>query len=273
MYNFTFIIEALNNAFLPPFTGHIIRAAILKTISQENAALAGKLHEGNKIRPFSLSPIIPYKSRLHRTKRGEIKVQEGETFQFRLGILSSELAQQLVTITLAKERLKFQLAKGQFKIVSINIEQSTAEELLTPSTPLPKKMRFVFHTPTYLSILSQDFPLRFPDPRYIFTNLARLWNTFAPPTTQIDEEAFYNWLSEHVSISGYDLTTRSAYISKGAPIIGFKGWVHYSLSEEKGDGAGYLQWVHALASFAEYSNIGGGRTAGFGCVSYEPKKE
>ena len=87
----------------------------------------------------------------------------------------------------------------------------------------------------------------------------------------VNEEELYEWLENNLSISGYDLKTRSAYISKGAPVIGFKGWVNYNLSEE--ERSGYQKWVDVLAKFAAYSNVGGGRTAGFGCVSYRPRND
>lgn len=51
--------------------------------------------------------------------------------------------------------------------------------------------------------------------------------------------------------------------------VGFVGTVRLSLSEDAYSRR-YAKVVDALLRFAEYSNIGGNRTAGFGVVNYIP---
>ena len=114
--------------------------------------------------------------------------------------------------------------------------------------------------------------MRFPDPRYLYGNLANIWNSCMGEIVKVDKEALVGWVSDHLSVSGYNLRTRTQYISKGAMKIGFTGWANYQLSTKETDEKSYAAWVHALSKFAEFSNVGGGRTAGFGCVRYYPKK-
>ncbi|MHA1876625.1 MAG: CRISPR-associated endoribonuclease Cas6 [Promethearchaeota archaeon] len=269
MYNFEFTIIGKKPTLLPPFTGHLIRGALLKTISDFDKQLAEKLHEGNKIRPYSISPLFPLKQRyFKRSNRGEIIVEKEGFLAFRLGILSSSLAEKMVKITLQKEEMTINLAGGEFKVFSISIRKTSTAELFHNKNPLSKKYTLQFLTPTYFNLAKQDFPLRFPDPRYLYMNLANLWNSFNEDGILINQEEFFSWVENHVSISGYNLKTRSAYIAKGAPKIGFKGWVHFQLSGEEN----YQKWIDVLSSFAEYSNVGSGRTAGFGCVKYFPKE-
>jgi CRISPR-associated endoribonuclease Cas6 len=269
MIKFNFLLQAQNKGLLPSYTGHIVRGAVLTKIQEHRPKVADLLHEENVIRPYSISPLFPHRERIYRTRRGEIKVREGDTLQFNLGALTNELAQEVLQINLLKEKVNFTLTKVDFTTQTIKVERLDEQELFKEGGYT--KFRLEFLTPTYFSIKKQDFPLRFPDPRYLFSNIANIWNAHQPADgILIDQEDFYEWLENNVSISGYDLRTRTAYISKGAPVIGFKGWAHYRLSEEDKK---YHEWINALCNYAEISNIGGGRTAGFGCIRYKPKRQ
>jgi len=258
---------AQNDCLLPAYTGQIIRGAILQLITKHDQTLSDKLHESNKIRPYSVSPVNGYKSRLKRTRRGEIIVDKGSMFKFRMGLLTNDLAERMVKITLQKEVMNLKLGDGEFSVSSIEIKKKSAKELLTDQIENPTSLTLSFITPTYFTMAKQEFPMRFPDPRYLFMNLTSLWNTFIEEKIKVDREEFFQWLEDHISINAYQLSTYTVFIAKGTLKIGFKGWVKYRLSgDEK-----YQQWIHALAQFAEFSNIGANRTAGLGCVLYNKR--
>jgi len=263
MFNFEFILSTKTKGILPSFTGHILRGAILKLINKHDKELAEKLHEGNKVRAYSISPLHSVGKQINRTKRGEIIVEENELMKFRFGVLTKKLAERMVKITILEEQMILNLVNIKFEINRVEIKKTTAKELLEKN-PESNKFQLKFITPTYFNIAKQDFPLRFPDPRYLFMNLATLWNTFNEDKILVDQEELFEWIENHVSITGYNLQTRSEYIAKGVPKIGFKGWTHFQLSgDEK-----YQQWITTLCSFAEFSNVGANRTAGFGCVKF-----
>ncbi|MBD3193046.1 MAG: CRISPR system precrRNA processing endoribonuclease RAMP protein Cas6 [Candidatus Heimdallarchaeota archaeon] len=267
IYKLTFVLRNKEKALLPAYTGHIIRGAVLAKIREEDKELSEELHKSNKIRPYRLSPLLPYKSsKFHRTRRGEIKLPKNFPVIFQMGILHQRLAQAIIKIMLEQQNNGFSLIKHDFSIEKIEIETKTAIDLLKNGDLPANKFKIIFHTPTYFNISKQPFPLRFPDPRYLFMNLASIWNAFNTKA-QINKEEFYNWLENNLSVSGFELKTRTAYISKGAPKIGCQGWVHYRLSKDET----YNNWVPALALFGETSNVGGGRTAGFGCIEFEPR--
>ncbi len=269
MINFEIMLIALNNCLLPSFTGQLIRGSILQLIGKHNQEFADNLHEGNKIRPYSISPIMGYKNRLKRTRRREIIIDKGSMFKFRMGILTEELAERMVKISLQKDEMKLLLAEGEFKVVSIEIKKKNVKELLMEKEQLPSTFSLSFLTPTYFNIAKQEFPMRYPDPRYVFMNLATLWNAFNEEQAMVDKTGLFSWLENHISINAYNLSTHSVYLAKNAPKIGFKGWVRYQLSGEED----YRRWIHALAQFAEFSNVGANRTAGFGCVKYRIKNK
>lgn len=269
MINFDISLIAQNNCLLPPFTGNLIRGAIFQLIAIHDQGFADKLHEGNTIRPYSISPILGFKNRMKRTRRGEIIIEKGTMFKFRMGILTSKLAEKMVKITLQQNEMKIKFAEGEFKVASFEIKTKSAKELLLEERERPTKFSLRFLTPTYFNISKQEFPMRFPEPRYLFMNLATLWNAFSEEKILVDHTELFNWVENHISVNAYDLQTRTVYIAKNAPKIGFKGWVRYQLSGEKK----YQQWIHALAQYAEFSNVGANRTAGLGCVKYRPEKK
>jgi len=266
LYNFEFKLKAVKKCLLPSFTGQLIRGAILQIIKESDEILSEKLHEGNKIRPYSVSPLRLIDKEISRTKRGEIIIEKDSTLRFRLGILMNELAERIVKITLQKEEMKFYLAEGEFKVINLDVKKKSVKELLLEEIINLNSLSLNFVTPTYFNIAKQEFPLRFPDPRYLYMNLTSLWNTFNKKVL-VDQEEFYSWIENHISINAYNLKTKTVQIAKGAPKIGFKGWVKYKLS---GD-TNYQQWIHSLSKYAEFSNIGANRTAGLGCVQYISK--
>ncbi|MHA1124630.1 MAG: CRISPR-associated endoribonuclease Cas6 [Candidatus Heimdallarchaeota archaeon] len=267
MYNFTFLLKTKEEGILPAFTGPLIRGSILNAIKQFDLELSDRLHESNYLRPYSISPLIAFQSKTKRTRRGEIIIEKESIYKFRLGLLTNELAERMVKLTLQKDLMVLKLANIDFKVITIEISKNTTKELLASTIENPSKLTLSFITPTYFTMAKQDFPMRFPDPRYLFMNLTSLWNAFNEEIIIVDKEAFFQWIENHVSINAYKLSTHTVFIAKGARKIGFKGWTRFQLSGEES----YQRWIHALAQFAEFSNIGANRTAGLGCVRYKPK--
>ncbi len=264
MYNFIFMLETKSNCLLPSFTGQIIRGALLSTINEFDATFAEKLHKGNDIRPYAVSPLMGHEGRLNRTRRNEIIVSKDRTYKFRMGILSSDLAEQMIKISLQNDKMRLQLADAKFTVSSIEIKKKTIKELLDCDDQQSKFIELSFLTPSCFNIAGKDFPMRFPDPRFLFMNLATLWNTFNEEQVFIDRSEFFTWLESNISINRYKLSTHRVYTAKNTPKIGFKGFIRYRLSDDNK----YQSWIHALAQYAEFSNVGSNRTAGLGCVKY-----
>ncbi|MHA1347480.1 MAG: CRISPR system precrRNA processing endoribonuclease RAMP protein Cas6 [Candidatus Heimdallarchaeaceae archaeon] len=265
---FEFLLTAKENCLLPSFTGSLVRGAFLSLIKSKDSILSDKLHEGNKKRPFSLTPVFRFNESLARTRRGEIVVKKNEKYFFRLGVLTEELADLIETIALAALQSTIELAANKFTLLQVSREKKTTKDLLLTNELLPEIFSLVFKSPTYLTINATKFPLRFPDSRYVFMNLAKLWNIFNNDQTLIDEDDFFGWLGHNVSVNAHKLKTQLVYTAPTTKKIGFKGWVRYKLS----DNLKYRSWVHLLAQYAEFSNVGGNRTAGLGYVEYLKEK-
>ncbi|MEM2082658.1 MAG: CRISPR system precrRNA processing endoribonuclease RAMP protein Cas6 [Candidatus Bathyarchaeia archaeon] len=72
-----------------------------------------------------------------------------------------------------------------------------------------------------------------------------------------------------MGISGYELATHRVLMGK-KKALGFTGWASY---EVRGGGDEWARLTWLMAKFAEYSNVGGNRTGGFGVVKFEPRPE
>ena len=65
-----------------------------------------------------------------------------------------------------------------------------------------------------------------------------------------------------MGVSEYELWTRLA-VMKRKKVTGFVGWVTYELKDKESE---WNKVTCMLAKFAEYANVGGNRTGGFGVV-------
>ena len=119
-------------------------------------------------------------------------------------------------------------------------------------------------------------PYRFlplPDPVLLFRSLARLWRRFS--NLDIGIKGFMNWVEMGgVAIYGYPsgIRTYKAYDHQTDKwSIGFLGSVYYNMPDDIFEPK-MAKVAEALLKFGEYSNVGGGRTAGLGMVRYRATK-
>ena len=117
--------------------------------------------------------------------------------------------------------------------------------------------------PYYFASLGSGYHWMFPDASKGFSGLMRCWNLFSDGRLFGKEKyvAYREWLGKNVGVSEYDLWTRLAVMQR-KKAKGFVGWVTYEKDKE-------CEWnkiMYMLVKFAEYANVGGNRTGGFGVV-------
>jgi len=105
----------------------------------------------------------------------------------------------------------------------------------------------------------------YPEPVQVFSNLMRVWDAFSDSRVFGEEglTSYKEWLRIHIGVSAYILETRLAEMGK-KKAVGFTGWVEYEMDAQDD----WNRVTVALARFAEYSNIGGNRTGGFGVTKF-----
>ena len=113
-----------------------------------------------------------------------------------------------------------------------------------------------FRTPTYLASLNSNYHWMVPDPVKVFCSLMRRWNQFSDSRRFSKEEyvAYKDWLQKNVGVSRYTLQTRIGQCVK-------TNKPRYSNLRTIQP---HNKITHMLAHYAEYTNIGGNKTAAYG---------
>lgn len=208
-----------------------------------------ELHKPNQIRPYAIS----------------VK-NDAQQIRFELIILTEDFSKAILDYILALNEFVINVNQSEYILLKIDLETVKMETLMKQGRKVSKfNLRFL--TPTYFNIIGRNFDMRVPEPTFLFENIAHIWNKFAPEGCGIDFSGLYEWLSKNVFISSYNLKTRAFHIGKEAPVIGCTGWVTYLVKDPEN---GYALWLDILLQFAEYSNLGGNRTAACGVIKYEP---
>lgn len=241
---------------IPSHSGSIVRGAFLNLISTIDYSLADKLHNGNNVRPYSVESIKKISGEYIKNRRNDLIVKKGELLKLKLKVLDSDILRALIEHFMQSSLPKIDLV-GKEYVISDLVYNIKRVELKKRAF----KLKVNFLSPTYFSMISREDSMYFPEPKYLFMNLAKLWNLYNKEVF-IPEKQFYEWLDKNARINDYSTRTKRVYIGKSTPIKGFQGWAVYRFLEEEN----FLPWIHVLAKFGELSNVGGSRTAGFGVM-------
>ena len=247
-------------AWLPSYTGHLVRAVVLGIVHTSNSSMAGALHEANKPKPYSVTSLN-FRSTARTTDSYSIDSSYPATFKVRF--LEDEYASDFLSSLKRNDTINF--GGTNFRVIRIHV-RTLSYQALVNQTNEADVFQLIFKSPTYLASKMSGFHYLFPEPVRLFLNLAKLWNRFAQGFEIADLNAYARWLRNDIGVTGYELRTRQTTFGE-RQAVGFKGWVNFRLMERN-------QWNKAtltLAKFAELSNVGANRTGGFGVVRFYPK--
>ncbi|MEM2365278.1 MAG: CRISPR-associated endoribonuclease Cas6 [Candidatus Bathyarchaeia archaeon] len=247
---------------LPKFTGYISRALLLNLLGQSSPSAAMCLHEPNKPKPYSVTPLF-FKSKL-KAEAGYL-LDAAYPCEVAFRFLDEGLAKLALDCLLKKDRLL--IIDVFLRIESMEAKHESYEDLEASAEPI-EAFRLYFRTPTYFKELGSPFHGLFPEPKKVFPGLLKLWGRFSGRGAKPLSE-YRAWIDGNLGISGYELATHRVLMGK-KKALGFTGWASYKVRGE-GDDWARLTWL--MAKFAEYSNVGGNRTGGFGVVKFEPRPE
>ena len=241
---------------LPFFTGHVARGLLLHIIRQIDPSAAGVLHELDVSKPYSVTPL-----RFRCASRVENGFVLDAAYPCRVGFrfLSDELAGYVLRFF--ERQNSVMIFDTVFRIASLSIKSKSYGDLEREANAV-KRFRLVFETPTYLPCLGSSYRWMFPDAVRVFCGLMRVWNKFSEDRRFSKEEflAFKEWLAKNVGVCGYRLGTRLA-VMRNKKAVGFVGWCAYEMGDLESE---WNRVTVMLAKYAEYSNIGGNKTAGYG---------
>ena len=245
---------------LPFFTGYVSRGLLLHVLRVVDPSLSSSLHKSDVPKPYSVTPI---------KFRAEEKIETGYIVD---SSFPCKVCFRFLRESLAQHFLKYFYKSSSvmiydtvFHVSSLRVHSEDYKGLWESVEEPVDAFRLVFRTPTYLAVLGSDHHYLFPDHMRIFPNLLRLWNMFSDYKKFSKEEflEYRSWLLRNMGVSQHRLSTRIAYMGD-KKAVGFVGWASYEM--KKRDEWNRLTCV--LAKYAEYSNVGGNRTGGFGVTKH-----
>lgn len=254
-------LQAEKEVFLPLFTGHIARGLLLHMLQQVNPAISIHLHEPNVPKPYSVTPLY-FKSK-SKTKEG-YTLDPAFPCRLKMRFLEDEYVPEMLKYFNQKSTIL--IFDTFFHISSLSISIKEYATIIKESKNI-EAFRLYFKTPTYLASLGAGFHCLFPDPQKVFLSLMRLWNQYSTTKKHTEEEVkkYRDWLVENLGVTQHKLQTQLV-IMKVKKVTGFMGWTTYKMKKMDT----WNKTTSILARFAEYSNVGGNRTAGFGVVKFVP---
>jgi CRISPR-associated endoribonuclease Cas6 len=250
-------------AVLPFFTGHVARGLLLHFVRQVDPGASGLLHELNVSKPYSVTPL-----RFRSRGRAEGGYVLDPMFPCRVSFRFLKDEYSTFLLSFFQKQNSVLVFDTVFRIASLSVNCKSYEEL-EKEAEVADAFRLSFRSPTYFASLGSVYHWMFPDAVKVFSGLMRCWNLFSDGRRFGKEEyvAYREWLGKNVGVSEYELWTRLA-VMKRKKVTGFVGWVTYELKDLKSE---WNKVTVMLAKFAEYANIGGNKTGGFGVVKMQQK--
>ncbi|MDJ0274755.1 MAG: CRISPR system precrRNA processing endoribonuclease RAMP protein Cas6 [Aigarchaeota archaeon] len=268
------------------FSGFAVRGVFYELLNKVDVNYSDLLHMGKSLAPFAVKPlsfdmaatryvfrhIFPHSNVWLRILTFDRRVFEAWRKILTEGML---------------ERVR--LVGHEFTVVEIRLVIHDPMALFPENTAESDAgFRVKFETPTFFRMSSSTITSQVPKiskvsirnlkpayryvplplPSLMFRSLARLWTTFVDPTFNYRE--FLEWVDAGgIAISGFPsgIYTQRLYehptLNKW--VVGFTGTVYYSIPEDLRQKR-MVRTAMGLLKFGELSNVGGGRTAGFGSM-------
>jgi len=275
------------------FSGFASRGLFYELVKRVDREKADELHSLRRLSPFSSTPVMLLTS--EEPKVVYRAIPKNMTCSIKFTIFDSRFVKLILESLFHREK-PLKLVDSEIEIVDVSISYEKYSRLLNEAEPI-KKFMINFLTPTFFRIspliASHAFPSRrtairisklklkkarrfhpVPEPVLMMRSLVRLWKAFSDKP--FNYTSYLSWVSSiGISLAGYPsgIKTRRLYEHKTTRkfVVGFTGRVNFSVPEDLYTEK-WAKITDALLKFAEYSNVGGGRTAGFGMIKYQPKE-
>jgi CRISPR-associated endoribonuclease Cas6 len=241
---------------LPFFTGYVARGLLLHVVKQVDPSAAGLMHELNVSKPYSVTPL-----QFRSKGRAEGGYVLDPLFPCRVSFRFLKDEYSTFFLSYFQKQSSLMVFDTVFRIASLSVDCKSYVELEKEAVAVDE-FRLVFRSPTYFAFLGSGYHWMFPDAVKVFSGLMRVWNLFSDGRRfgKEDYMAYREWLGKNVGVSKYELRTKLA-VMKRKKAVGFVGWVAYEIKDKESE---WNKITHMLAKYAEFANIGGNKTGGFG---------
>ena len=244
---------------LPSFTGYVARGLLLNMLRHVDAGVSQEMHEPQIMKPYSVTPLY-FRSK-ERRQEGYL-IDHNYPCRLKARFLEDGLAKTAMDYFRDKNTLS--VYDTTLTIAALNVRTESYEKLLNEAEPV-EEFTLIFKTPTYLSEMGANYNCLFPQPERVFPNLMRLWNLYTTTKKYSKEEfqEYKEWGKKNIGVTAHQLKTALAQMGK-KKATGFMGWTTYAMKSNDE----WNKFTQTLAKLAEYSNIGGNRTGGFGVTKF-----
>ncbi len=285
---YTFTISVSEPIDFQSYSGFAVRGFFFDLIKRVAEAKAEELHVKKRLAPYSTTPIevVGFDGSLDVVYR---RLPQGAA-RFSVTLLDSALSNIFIELIRCGKLADISFNGKRCTLTSLEYSRLDTTKLINEAKAV-EKFAVNFRSPTYFRRTPVDvktlFPsargvegqqpdlyrsLPLPEPVLMFRSLLRLWRAFSEVSTKIPVNELKNWVElGGVVVSGYPKAIRTVRVyehpTSNKWAVGFVGEVHFSLPKDLYSER-YAEFVDALLRFGEYTNVGGGRSAGLGVIQY-----
>lgn len=243
----------------PPHTGPAVNAAFLAVLRDTGEGdLSSALHDTRPPKPFALTPLLDERDR----RAGAA----GKRVRFEIGVLADSLTAPVLQALAATGDVR--VARCQYKIAAVDLAGvEPFPDLLAGAAPADRwTLRIA--TPAAFFTAREEGARRvrpFPEPEWVFSDLYRKWNAFAPDAAL--DEATPQIITQNLEITGYQMTMAEHLLKAGVPPVrGGIGQIAYRIADSRRTTPEARAGMDALVRFSAYAGIGDRTTIGMGYV-------
>ncbi|TDC84511.1 CRISPR system precrRNA processing endoribonuclease RAMP protein Cas6, partial [Actinomadura sp. 7K507] len=248
----------------PPHTGPAVNAAFLAALRDSGEdGLSDALHETKPPKPFALTPLLDDRDRRASASSKHVR--------FEVGILADSLTASVLPALAATTNVR--VARCQYKIATVELAGAAPfPDLLAAARPADQwTLRVV--TPVAFFTAREEGARRvrpFPEPEWVFSDLYRKWNAFAPQAPL--DEATAHAITQNLEVADYRLTMAEHLLKANVPPVrGSIGQITYRIADTRRTTPQAQAGLDALVRFSAYAGIGDRTTVGMGHVLPIPR--
>ena len=252
-YSIGIKIKALESAKIKLFTGKKLQAVFLSLIGEEQPHLSKKLHDGQELKNYTVSPLLGVEDGI---------ITKNKNYFFRVTFLDESLFNAFIK----------KVATNMFTKKTIRLEQCkfTIDEIIYKDSDLArngllidkcdKKIKIKFMSPTMFK--NGDIYVRHPEMKYLFRSLLNKYNKYYKDS--IGEE-----ILEKLHLVNFEsLNVRLKRVQmKNYFLEGFVGGCVIRIDSKDLE---FIKNINKLFQFSFFSGIGQKTTMGFGQIFKTP---
>jgi CRISPR-associated endoribonuclease Cas6 len=263
--SFIVSLQPLGSPVLKRDMGRSLHRLLFALMKQVDPELADRLHSGQGLRPFTVSPLL---GRLEHAGPDRVALTD-DIYHVRYTCLTEEVTGALSRILLGKLAYEDEVKIDwqPFRVAHVEVDPQLSEgwadlatyAQLCEQAAADRRIRLEFGSPT--TFRTSDVNLLFPLPESVFGSYLCKWEEFSPTPLSDGLAAFLDGKAGNVVAERYELATEIVPYGARGQVNGFVGHCQYRVL---GGDEAIVRELNALADFALFAGTGQKTTHGLG---------